>query len=61
MTENEMAGWHHQLDGYGFKSTPGVLEGVPPSCNIITPSKSKNDFMQQNHRLYIENDLISDY
>ena len=27
MTENEMAGWHHQLDGYGFKSTPGDTDG----------------------------------
>ena len=27
MTEDEMAGWHHQLDGYGFKSTPGDADG----------------------------------
>ena len=24
MTEVEMAGWHHQLDGHGFGWTPGV-------------------------------------
>ena len=24
MTEDEMAGWHHQLDGHGFGWTPGV-------------------------------------
>ena len=23
-TEDEMAGWHHQLDGHEFESTPGV-------------------------------------
>ena len=24
MTEDEMVGWHHQLDGHGFEWTPGV-------------------------------------
>ena len=24
MTEDEMAGWHHQLNGHGFGWTPGV-------------------------------------
>ena len=27
MTEDEMAGWHHQLDGHGFEKTPGVGDG----------------------------------
>ena len=27
MTENEMVGWHHQIDGHGFEWTPGVGEG----------------------------------
>ena len=27
MTENEMAGWHHQLDGHDFKQAPGVSDG----------------------------------
>ena len=26
-TEDEMAGWHHQLDGREFGSTPGVDDG----------------------------------
>ena len=26
-TENEMAGWHHRLDGYDFGWTPGVGDG----------------------------------
>ena len=25
--EDEMAGWHHQLDGHEFKWTPGVGDG----------------------------------
>ena len=27
MTEDEMAGWHHRLDGHGFGWTPGVDDG----------------------------------
>ena len=23
-TEDEMVGWHHQLDGHGFEQAPGV-------------------------------------
>ena len=26
-TENEMVGWHHQLNGHGFEQTPGDGEG----------------------------------
>ena len=27
MTEDEMVGWHHQLDGHGFGWTLGVDDG----------------------------------
>ena len=27
MTEDEMVGWHHRLDGHGFVWTPGVGDG----------------------------------
>ena len=27
MTEDEMAGWHHQLDAHEFGWTPGVGDG----------------------------------
>ena len=27
MTEDEMVGWHHQLNGHEFKQTPGVGNG----------------------------------
>ena len=27
MTEDEMVGWHHQLNGYEFGWTPGVGDG----------------------------------
>ena len=27
MTEDEMVGWHHRLDGHCFGWTPGVSDG----------------------------------
>ena len=27
MTEDEMVGWHHQLDGHEFEQAPGDSEG----------------------------------
>ena len=27
MTEDEMAGWHHPLDGHEFEQVPGVGDG----------------------------------
>ena len=27
MTEDEMAGWYHRLNGHGFGWTPGVSDG----------------------------------
>ena len=27
MTEDEMVGWHDQLDGHEFEQTPGVGDG----------------------------------
>ena len=27
MTENEVVGWHYQLNGHEFESTPGVENG----------------------------------
>ena len=34
MTEDEMAGWHHRLNGHGFGWTPGVgdRQGVLVCC-----------------------------
>ena len=27
MTEDEMVGWHHRLDGHEFEKAPGVSDG----------------------------------
>ena len=30
MTEDEMVGWHHQLDGHEFEQALGVADGYQP-------------------------------
>ena len=32
MTEDEMVGWHHQLNGLEFEQAPGVGEGQRPGA-----------------------------
>ena len=38
MTEDEMVGWHHQLDGHEFEQTLGVGNGIQPSHPLLSPS-----------------------
>ena len=35
MTENEVVGWHHRLDGLEFEQAPGVgdAQGVQACCS----------------------------
>ena len=41
MTEDEMAGWHHRLDGYEFEQTSGH-SGGQRSLAGYTPGITKN-------------------
>ena len=36
MTEDEMAGWHHHLDGHEFEQAPGVVDrqGSLSCCSL---------------------------
>ena len=38
MTEDEMAGWHHQLDGHEFEQTLAVGDAIQPSHPLSSPS-----------------------
>ena len=42
MTEDEMAGWHHRLEGHEFGSTPGVgdEQGGLVCCNSRSHKES---------------------
>ena len=35
MTEDEMVGWHHRLNGYGFGCTPGVGDGQGGLATVV--------------------------
>ena len=35
MTEDEMVGWHHRLDGYEFEQTLGVGDGQEAWCAAV--------------------------
>ena len=41
MTEDEMVGWHHRLNGHGFGWTPGVCDGQGVmACAVYGIAKS---------------------
>ena len=42
MTEDEMVGWHHQLDGHEFGQAPGVGDGQGglACCNACSHKES---------------------
>ena len=35
MTEDEMVGWHHWLNGHEFEQTPGDSEGREAWCAAV--------------------------
>ena len=43
MTEDEMAGWHHQLDGHEFGWTPGVGDGQGSLACCISWGRKESD------------------
>ena len=40
-TEDEMVGWHHQLDGYEFEQAPGDGEGWHAAVQGIPKSQTQ--------------------
>ena len=55
MTEDEMVGWHHQLNGQEFEQTPGDGEGQG-SLACCTPwgCKESDTIEQLNNHMGIE-------
>jgi len=35
MTEDEMVGWHHLLDGHEFEQAPGDGDGQGGRCAVV--------------------------
>ena len=48
-TEDEMVGWHHQLDGHGFGWTPGVGDGQGglASCGLWGSQRVRPDWVTE--------------
>ena len=43
MTENEMAGWHHQLDGHEFAHALGVGDGQGSLLEFMGSQRVRHD------------------
>ena len=45
MTEDEMVGWHHRLNGHEFEQAPGVGDGqgtkIPQAVPAVKTNKKK--------------------
>ena len=49
MTEDEMVGWHHQLNGHGFGWTPGVGEGQGSLACYDSCGCKESDMIERLH------------
>ena len=47
MTEDEMVGWHHQLDGLEFEKAPGVGGGQENLACCSTWGHKESDMTEQ--------------
>ena len=43
MTEDEMVGWHHQLDGHEFEQALGVGDGQPSMLQSMGSQRVGHD------------------
>ena len=43
MTEDEMVGWHHQLDGHEFEQALGVGDGQPSMLQSMVSQRVRHD------------------
>ncbi|MCH2999854.1 hypothetical protein K3W68_14695 [Listeria monocytogenes] len=56
MTEDEMVGWHHRLNGHEFEQAPGVGEGQGSLASCSPWGCKELDVTEQLHfhfRIYI--------
>ena len=47
MAENEMVGWHHQLNGHEFEQAPGYGEGQGSLAAVHGVAKSQTGLSNQ--------------
>ena len=47
MTEDEMVGWHHRLDGHELEQTPGVGDGQGSLACCSPWGRKESDMTEQ--------------
>ena len=47
MTEEEMVGWYHQLNGHEFEQTPGDVEGQGSLACCSPRGRKESDMTEQ--------------
>ena len=47
MTEDEMVGWHHQLDGHEFEQALGVGDGQEAWHAVIRGGSKESDMTER--------------
>ena len=51
MTEDEVVGWHHRLNGHGFGQTPAVGDGQGGGACCGSWGRKESDMTEQLNRL----------
>ena len=52
MTEDEMVGWHHQLNGHDSEQTPGDGEGQGSQCATVYGISRSQTRLSNNNNTY---------
>ena len=52
-TTDEMAGWHHRLDGHGFRWAPGVGDGQGSLACCGSRGRKESDKTELLSTLYV--------
>ena len=60
MTEDEMVGWHHRLNGHGSGWTPGVGDGQGGLACCSSRGRKESDMTEQLNRTLDSYFLLSD-
>ena len=47
MTEDEIVGWHHRLNGYEFAQAPGDVDGQGSLACCSPPGRKESDMTEQ--------------
>ena len=63
MTEDEMVGWHHRLNGHEFEQTPGNSEGQGSLACCGSWGHKESDMTEQlnNKECYVSLDSSCEY